>query len=70
MSLSFQLEGLHLLRGVVAGVVVGPHDGVDDLAVVRHLGEHPALHHFGFAGLHGSQDLGFLALWYTSEPHS
>lgn len=63
-------EGLDLVRGVVAGIVVRPHDRLDHLGLVGHLGHDPALHGLDPARLHGSQDLGLLTLRHTTKSHS
>ena len=63
-------EGLDLVRGIVAGVVVGPHDRLDHLGLVGHLGHDAALHGLDPAGLHGRQDLGLLPLRHPTKSHS
>ena len=63
-------EGLDLVRGIVTGVVVGPHDRLDHLGLVGHLGHDAALPGLDPAGLHGRQDLGLLPLRHPTKSHS
>jgi hypothetical protein len=70
VSLSAGQEGLDLVRRIVAGVVVGPHDRLDHLGLVRHLGHDPRLHGLDPTGLHGGQYFGLLPLRYAAESHS
>ena len=60
-------EWLHLVPGVVAGVVVRPHHGLDDLALVGHLGKDLGLLGLHAGGLHGREDLGLLPLGDAAE---
>lgn len=61
---------LHFLPRVVAGVVVGPHDAVDDFGVVVQFTHDFGLLRFHPRGLHSSQDLGFLSFRHSTESHS
>ena len=44
LGLSLCYEGLDLVGGVFARVKVGPHHGLDNLGVIRHLGHDSVLH--------------------------
>ena len=70
LALGLLDEGLHLVPGVVACVVVRANDGLDDLAVVLHLGEDLRLLRLHPRGLHGRQDLGLLAFRDAAETDS
>ncbi len=63
-------EGLDLVGRIVAGIVVGPHDRLDHLGLVGHLGHDPGLQGLVAASLHGRQDLGLLPFRDTTESHS
>ena len=63
-------EGLHLVPGVVASLVVRAHDRLDDLAIVGHLRQHLGLDRLLAGVLHGRQDLGLLALGNAPESDS
>ena len=68
--MSLRYEGFNLVCRVVAGVKVGPDDGLDDLGVVHHLGHHSVLHVLQPRRLHGRGYLGLLPLGNSSEANS
>jgi len=65
--LSLRYEWFYLLCGVITGVEVRADHCLDDLGVIGHLCHDPSLHVFHSRGVHGSVDLGLLALRYTSK---
>ena len=65
--LSLRYEWFYLLCGVITGVEVCADHCLDDLGVIGHLCHDPGLHVFHARGVHGSVDLGLLALRYTSK---